>query len=192
MFNAGQKGLKGSADEGGVRVPFFIRWKGTLEAGRDISKRRRPHRSLPHPRRTRRSHQSPKSKLAGRSLLPLLKDPKSAWPDRYLFTQTRPAGLPDPNQTSTNGRTSPSGATNTASLTNNSSTCSQTPAKRTTSLAKHPEDRGKKCAAAYDKFWKEARPLMVNETAPMSPTQPFRVDYQKQLVRKRHPKLGTS
>jgi arylsulfatase len=37
---------------------------------------------------------------------------------------------------------------------------------------------------AYDKFWKEARPLMVNETAPMSPTQPYRVDHQKQLARK--------
>jgi hypothetical protein len=41
-----------------------------------------------------------------------------------------------------------------------------------------------KMRAAYDKFWKEARPLMVNETTPMSPTQPFRVDYQKQLVGK--------
>ena len=46
--------------------------------------------------------------------------------------------------------------------------------------------------AAYDKFWGEARPLMVNETAPMSPTQPFRMDYQKQLAGKRHPKLGIS
>ena len=27
-FNAGMKGAKGSADEGGVRVPFFVRWQG--------------------------------------------------------------------------------------------------------------------------------------------------------------------
>ena len=29
-FNAGMKGAKGSADEGGVRVPFFVRWQGKL------------------------------------------------------------------------------------------------------------------------------------------------------------------
>ena len=31
-FNAGMKGAKGSADEGGVRVPFFVRWQGKFEA----------------------------------------------------------------------------------------------------------------------------------------------------------------
>ena len=35
--------------------------------------------------------------------------------------------------------------------------------------------------AAYDKFWKEARPLMVNEKAPMSPTRPYHVLHAKQL-----------
>jgi len=35
--------------------------------------------------------------------------------------------------------------------------------------------------AAYDKFWQEARPLMVNETAPMSKTRPFHVWFAEQL-----------
>src|SRR5690606_29583308 len=35
-FNAGMKGLKNSADEGGVRVPFFMRWDGRIIPGRDI------------------------------------------------------------------------------------------------------------------------------------------------------------
>ncbi len=39
----------------------------------------------------------------------------------------------------------------------------------------------KKMRAAYDQFWKEARPLMVNESAPMSPTRPFHVWYEKQM-----------
>jgi hypothetical protein len=34
---------------------------------------------------------------------------------------------------------------------------------------------------AYDKFWKEARPLMVNEKAPMSKTRPFHVWYKEQM-----------
>jgi arylsulfatase A-like enzyme len=30
-YNAGMKGKKGSVDEGGVRVPFFIKWKGKIK-----------------------------------------------------------------------------------------------------------------------------------------------------------------
>ena len=32
-FNAGMKGAKGSANEGGVRVPCFVRWPGKIKAG---------------------------------------------------------------------------------------------------------------------------------------------------------------
>jgi arylsulfatase len=35
--------------------------------------------------------------------------------------------------------------------------------------------------AAYEKFWKETRPLMVNEKAPMSLTRPYHVLHAKQL-----------
>ena len=35
--------------------------------------------------------------------------------------------------------------------------------------------------AAYSKFWKETRPLMVNESVPMSPTRPFHVWYEQQM-----------
>ena len=34
---------------------------------------------------------------------------------------------------------------------------------------------------AYEKFWKETRPLMVNEEVPMSPTQPYHVLHAQQL-----------
>lgn len=35
-FAAGMKGNKGTPHEGGVRVPFFIRWPGHIEAGRVV------------------------------------------------------------------------------------------------------------------------------------------------------------
>lgn len=35
-WNGGMKGIKGSTDEGGVRSPFFIRWKGKIRAGRNV------------------------------------------------------------------------------------------------------------------------------------------------------------
>ena len=47
-------------------------------------------------------------------------------------------------------------------------------------LNQHP-DVVKKMRAAYDQFWKEARPLMVNEDAPMSPTRPFHVWFDEQM-----------
>ena len=36
-WNDGMKGRKGSTDEGGVRSPLFIRWKGMIEEGREVS-----------------------------------------------------------------------------------------------------------------------------------------------------------
>ena len=35
--------------------------------------------------------------------------------------------------------------------------------------------------AAYEEFWKETRPLMVNEDVPMSPTRPYHELYRKQM-----------
>lgn len=36
-WNAGMRGVKGSADEGGVRVPGCIRWPGKIAAGRSVA-----------------------------------------------------------------------------------------------------------------------------------------------------------
>ena len=36
-FNAGRRGIKGSVYDGGHRVPFFLRWTGSLPAGRSVS-----------------------------------------------------------------------------------------------------------------------------------------------------------
>ena len=35
-YNAGMKGQKGSPDQRGVRVPFFVRWDGHYKPRRDI------------------------------------------------------------------------------------------------------------------------------------------------------------
>ena len=34
---------------------------------------------------------------------------------------------------------------------------------------------------AYEEFWEETRPLMVNEDVPMSTTRPYHILYSKQL-----------
>ena len=181
MFNAGQKGLKGSADEGGVRVPFFIRWKGTLEAGRDISNVA-AHIDL-YPTLVELAGATiPEKQVEGRSFLPLLKDSKSSWPDRYLFTQKArwPTGSEPNNHQWKNFAVR---SHQYRLVDKQLFDMLADPGQKNDIAAKHPEVVGK-MRAAYDKFWGEARPLMVNETAPMSPTQPFRMDYQKQLAGK--------
>ena len=181
MFNAGQKGLKGSADEGGVRVPFFIRWKGTLEADHDLS-RIAAHIDLYPTLVDLAGATSPEKQVAGRSLLPLLKDPKSAWPDRYLFTQKArwPTGSePNKHQWKNFAVRSHQYRLVDKQLFD----MLKDPGQKNDIANQHP-NIVKEMHVAYDKFWKEARPLMVNETAPMSPTQPYRVDHQKQLVGK--------
>ena len=35
-YNGGMKGIKGSVDEGGVRVPFIIQWNKTIKGGRTL------------------------------------------------------------------------------------------------------------------------------------------------------------
>ncbi|MFT6180806.1 MAG: arylsulfatase A-like enzyme [Paracoccaceae bacterium] len=178
MFNAGQKGLKGSADEGGVRVPFFIRWKGTLEPNRDLANVA-AHIDLFPTLTALAGTSGPEDQVAGRSFLPLLRDPKSAWPDRYLFTQkARWKTGSEPNDHQWTGF---SVRSHQYRLVDKSLYDMSKDSGQKIDVAGQLPKVVKEMRAAYDEFWKEARPLMVNESAAMSPTQPFRVRYQKQL-----------
>jgi arylsulfatase len=54
------------------------------------------------------------------------------------------------------------------------------PYQKTNVIRDHPEV-AEKMNAAYESFWQVTRPLMVNETAPMSSTRPFWVLYDQQV-----------
>jgi len=176
-FNAGQKGLKGSPDEGGVRVPFFVRWKGTVKAGEEVDALA-AHIDLLPTFAGLAGAALPEDQVEGRSLEPLLSDSKAKWPDRHLFTQVarwKTGSEPNDHQWKNfavrNERFRLVG--------DQLFDMSKDPGQETDVASSHPEVV-KSMRAVYDAFWKEARPLMVNETAPMSPTQPFRVEYEKQ------------
>ena len=91
-FNGQMKGRKGSVDEGGVRVPLFVRWPGKIEPGTEIAQIA-AHIDLfativdlcavPMPETQRQD---------GISLAPLLKRQTQSWPDRMLFTFRSPGG----------------------------------------------------------------------------------------------------
>jgi arylsulfatase A len=85
------KGSKGSVDEGGVRVPFFIRWPGKIAKGRTIHDLAAHIDVLPTLMELADVNVDLPNKLDGRSLLSLIsssKAPKApAWPERLIFTQ---------------------------------------------------------------------------------------------------------
>ncbi len=90
-YNAGMKGYKGSVDEGGVRVPLFVRYPGVIEPGLEIPQIAAHFDLLPTlmdfcgidiPKETQ-------SHLDGVSLKPLLTNAQEAsntWPDRMIVT----------------------------------------------------------------------------------------------------------
>ncbi len=82
-YNSGMRGYKGSVDEGGMRVPLFVRWPGNIQAGQywqhtahidvmptilDICKIKEPD-----------------IEFDGKSFYPLLQNDKHDWPDRMLY-----------------------------------------------------------------------------------------------------------
>jgi arylsulfatase len=87
------KGGKTSVNEGGSRVPFFVRWPGKIEAGRDIDALARHFDLLPTFADLAGADISG-STLDGKSLLPLLENPDAPWEKRTMFYHTGRWGNP--------------------------------------------------------------------------------------------------
>jgi arylsulfatase len=180
LHAAGLRSGKGSPWEGGTRVPAFWRWKGVLEAGRDINALT-AHIDLFDTFVELAGAKVPEGTQPrdGRSLLPLLKDPMAGWPERYLFVHKgrwEKAADPDDFQFRDFAVRGPR-----FRLVNNELfDIAADPGETTDVSEQHPEVIAR-MRAAYDEWWRETRPLMVNEDAPNSPTRPFWVEYERQL-----------
>jgi len=128
-----------------------------------------------------------KRQVEGRSLVPLLENPKASWSDRVLIShQGRWPKFADPNESkfkmcsarntrwhlvSENGGAEPKWQLFDLQADYG---------EKTDVAAQHPEVI-KELAAAFDKFWGEALPLMVNEKAVGPRINPFQELYYKQF-----------
>jgi arylsulfatase A-like enzyme len=179
FYNAGMKGLKGSVDEGGVRVPFFVRWDGRITPGRDID-RIAAHLDILPTLAALAGVPIPEEQVEGRSLLPLLQSSDAAWPDRLMFSHQgrwKTGDNPDNHQwKGFSVRNQRFRFVENVALYD----MQNDPGQTTNVIAEHPE-LVQQLRAAYDDWWKKTRPLMVNEDAPMSPTRPFHEWYNQQL-----------
>ena len=85
VYNAGMRGQKGTAFNGGTRAACFWRWPGTLAPAAVDGLA--AHVDVLPTLAELAGAQLPDDPLRdGRSLVPLLRDPKAAWPDRHLVT----------------------------------------------------------------------------------------------------------
>ncbi len=85
-WNGDMKGRKGSLDEGGVRVPFFMRWSGHLPAGHQVTKIAGAIDLLPTLTDLAGISRSEPKPIDGVSLKPLLTKSTAPWPDRTIFS----------------------------------------------------------------------------------------------------------
>lgn len=188
VFNAGMKGGKGSLHEGGSRVPLFVRLPGTAPAGKDLGQLSRHIDILPTLAELGGGNISD-YKLEGRSLLPLLKDGATEWPDRMLFfhggrwpKKGAPGkfGKGDPNPDNykyskfavRTKRWRMVGKDQLYDL-------NADPGEATNVIKEHPEVAAR-LLKNYEAFWTRARPLMVNEDASLKVEKPFEANYQRQ------------
>ncbi|WP_344788774.1 arylsulfatase [Postechiella marina] len=83
-YNAGMKGLKGSAYDGGHRVPFFIQWNnGGLKGGKPVDELTMNYDVLPTLMDLCDLKNTTNSQFDGVSLKPLFKRKTKKWTNRY-------------------------------------------------------------------------------------------------------------
>lgn len=85
-WNDGMKGRKGSTDEGGVRSPLFIRWKGMIDEGREISEIAAAIDLLPTLADMAGIAADRTKPLDGISLKPLILEGEAQSADRIIFS----------------------------------------------------------------------------------------------------------
>jgi arylsulfatase A-like enzyme len=88
-WNEGMKGRKGSTDEGGVRSPLFVQWKGTIMEGHKIPQIASAIDLFPTLADLAGISYETEKKQDGLSLIPLLLQDDSEWSDRFVINHWR-------------------------------------------------------------------------------------------------------
>ena len=188
VFNAGMRSTKGTPWLGGTRATSYWSWPGTLTPG-DCAALAAHVDFFPTLLELAGAKlpEEVKPQVEGRSLVPLLQDPKAPWADRHLFTHVgRWERFSDPSDSKY--RAAAVRNTRWAMVSDAKGTApnwqlfdlSVDYGQTTDVLAAHPEV-AKELASAFDKWWGECLPLMVNEKAVGPAVNPFQALYYKQF-----------
>ncbi len=97
-YNSGMLDRKGNTHEGGIRVPFFVRWPGRLAGGCAVDRLAAHIDVAPTLLEICQAKKPARVKLDGLSLLPLLVGDTRGWPDRTLYFQWHRGDRPEMNR----------------------------------------------------------------------------------------------
>ncbi len=181
-YNAGLKSGKNSPYEGGNHVPAFWQWHGVLDSGVDIDQlvahidlyktfSELAGVSLPENMQT----------IDGRSLVPLLENPKSSWTDRDMYVHCGRWAEGEREE----AKYSKCAVRNQRWRFVNDSELydiSADPGEEVNVIASN-EEVAQQLRLSYNVWWEAALPLMVNESLPKvsREDQPLAKRYYKQL-----------
>jgi arylsulfatase A-like enzyme len=84
-WNGGMRGKKGWVDEGGVRSPFFMQWKDSLPAGKEVKEIASAIDILPTLANIVGLKSKTKRSLDGKDLSPLLWSENNSWQPRLVY-----------------------------------------------------------------------------------------------------------
>jgi arylsulfatase len=180
IFNAGMRGKKGTAYQGGTRVPSFWRWPAGFPGGVDSPALTAHIDIFPTLAELAGIELSDalRRQVEGRSLVPLLRSPQAPWPDRFLVTHVGRWKRGEAEQSKYVG----------SSIRNSRFTLVENrelydlatdPGERKNVVADHPEVV-RALRAAYDDWWQSVLPMLENETAETSKSSPFAELYRLQ------------
>ena len=196
IFNAGLRDGKGTPYQGGIRSPAFFRWPSTIQGGAECDALTAHIDIFPTLADIVGAKLSDevKKQIEGRSLLPLLKNPKAAWPDRTLVTHV--GRWPKGKAAESKYLNCSIRNTQFTLVKNEELYDLKSDPGQTKNLITDQPDAVTALRKAYDQWWSDAQPLLVNEDVVGPKTNPFKELYWKQfgggpdelLLKKMHPK----
>lgn len=182
IFNAGMRGGKGTPYQGGTRAAAFFRWPAAgIPAGVECNALAGHLDIFPTLAEITGATLSPevKRQVEGISLAPLLKNPQAAWPDRLLVTHVGRW----PNGQAAQAKYKECSIQNARfTLVDNRELydLQADPGESRNVIAEHA-DVVAKLRAAYDQWWNECLPLLVNEDAIGPKINPMKELYWQQF-----------
>lgn len=181
LFSGGYRAGKGSMYSGGTHAPSFWRWPAAFKGGVDCDALSAHLDVLPTLAAITgvTIDGDLARQVEGRSLLPLLKNPQAQWPDRTLVTHVGrwPRGkAADAKHDKCSIRDSRFRLVENKELYD----LQNDPGELTNVIDQHPQVVAK-LRAAYDQWWNEVQPLLVNEDAVGPQVNPFKEAYWKQF-----------
>ena len=201
IFNAGMKGSKVTPYQGGTRSPGFFRWPaGGIPAGAECDALSAHLDLFPTLAEITGATLTAevKQQVEGRSLLPLLKNPKAEWADRTLVHHV---GRWATGKAAESKYTKCAIQNSRFTLVNNKELydLKADPGETKNVIAEHPEVVAN-LRATYERWWTDVQPMLINENVVGPKMNPMKEIYWKQfgggpdeaLLRRMDPKSAPS